>query len=71
MRFPLANGKVVPEGGEYIDHKETKMRVKYKDEMHFALSVAQIKQDDGTIEGRRCPIIDQTRKVIVSAKEEN
>ena len=40
MRFPLANGKVVPEGGEYIDHKETKMRVKYKDEMHFVLGVA-------------------------------
>ena len=71
MRFPRANGKVVPEGGKYSEHKEAKMRVKYKDKMRFALGVAQIKQDDGTIEGRRCPIIDYTGRIIVSAKEEN
>ena len=30
------------EGGEYSENTEKKMRVKYRDEMRFALGVAQV-----------------------------
>ena len=36
----------------------------------FALGVAQVEKRDGSIEGRRCVLIDYTGKVIVSDKEE-
>ena len=50
---------------------QKKMTVKCKDKMCFSLGFVAIKKDDGTIEGRRCRMIDYTGRVVVSAKEEN
>ena len=48
------------------------MRVKYKDEMRFALGVALTqKEKDGPVEGKRCAMVDYTGKVIIPEKEEN
>ena len=42
------------------------MSVKYSDEMRFAFGVAVVEKLDGTIEGRRCEMIDYTGKILVS-----
>ena len=39
------------EGGEYSENTEKKMRVKYRDEMRFALSVAQVKKKTAQLKG--------------------
>ena len=38
------------------------MNVKYEKEARFALGVALIKKLDGTVEGRRIPLFDYTKK---------
>ena len=73
MRFPQnKNGRIVgkSEEGEYSKDNVVHMRMKYHNQMRFALGVAMVELLDGTVEGRRCELIDYTGKVVISRAEE-
>ena len=73
MRFHRnKNGRIVGknEEGEYNKDNDVSMCVKYHDELRFALGVATVEMLDGEFEGRRCEMIDYTRKGVISGAEE-
>ena len=63
VRFPWnKNERIVSnsEEGEYSKDNDVRMRMKYYNEIQFALGVAMVEIQDGTIDRRRRELIDYT-----------
>ena len=60
-------GEVDVERGVYNTNNQPKRETfKYEQEGRFCLSVAKVKNQDVTIIGKRCPVLDYTEKKIVT-----
>ena len=55
------------ERGVYNTNNQRKREnFKYEQEGRFCLSVAKVENQDGTIIGKRCPVLDYTEKKTVT-----
>ena len=69
-QFPRASdGTLDIQNGEYRDIRPTKTKVKYDKEIRFALGVAMVQMNDGTVIGKRCKPYDYTNRNIINNED--